>query len=195
MQPESLLLQTEAPAEWYARFSSFDQMIRVVARLRRFMLRCQKDCDTGVLKRTELNSAICTVVKSAQRCFLRELLNNICKGEEARQKGLARLSPFLDSLVVIRIGGRLQNSNWSERRRHPILIPKESHLAVLITRHWHRYACHASPRLLTALVQRRYWIIGIRLVVHRVIRKYTICAKVATINSQPMMADFPGFRV
>lgn len=76
-----------------------------------------------------------------------------------------------------------------------MLIPKESHLAVLITRHWHRYACHAGPRLLTALVQRRFWLIGIRLVVHRVIRKCTICAKVATINPQPMMADLPGFRV
>lgn len=83
-------------------------MIRVVARLRRFMLRClKKDCDTGFLKQSELNSALCTVVKSAQGYFLRELLNNLNKGEEVHQKGLARLSPFLDSLGVIRVGGRL----------------------------------------------------------------------------------------
>ncbi|XP_050065896.1 uncharacterized protein LOC126554955 [Aphis gossypii] len=196
VQPACLLSQSQAPAEWYARFSSFDHMIRVVARLRRFMLRClKKDYDTGFLKQSELNSALFTVVKSAQGYFLRELLNNLNKGEEVHQKGLARLAPFLDSLGVIRVGGRLQNSSWSERRRHLMLIPKEAHLAVLITRHWHRYACHASPRLLTALVQRRFWIIGIRLVVHRVIRKCVICAKVAMVHPQPMMAVLPGFRV
>lgn len=136
VQPVCLLTQTKVPDEWYARFSSFDQMIRVVARLRRFMLRCQKkDCDAGFLKQTELNSALCTVVKSAQKCFLRELLNNLNKSEEARQKGLARLSSFLDPLGAIRVGGRLQISNWSECRRYPMFIPKESHLAVLITRH------------------------------------------------------------
>uniref|UniRef100_A0A2S2PGT2 Integrase catalytic domain-containing protein n=1 Tax=Schizaphis graminum TaxID=13262 RepID=A0A2S2PGT2_SCHGA len=116
-------------------------------------------------------------------------------GAQSMLVSLARLSPFLDSVGVVRVGGRMQNSNWSERRKHPMLIPKESHLAVLIVRHWHLYACHARPRLLIALVQQQFWIIGIRLLVHRVIRKCLICVKMSAANPQPMMADLPSFRV
>jgi len=111
------------------------------------------------------------------------------------QSVLAHLCPSLDSANLVRVGGHMQNSNWSERRKHPILIPKESHLAVLIVRHWHLYACHARLRLLIALVQQQFWIIGIRLIVHQVIRKCLICAKMSAANPQPIMADLPSFRV
>jgi hypothetical protein len=151
--------------------------------------------ETGFLKQSELDAALVTVVKSAQGYFFREIISNLSRGEEIQRKGIARLSPFLDSFGVVRVGGRLQNTSWSERRRHPMLIPKEAHLAVLVVRHWHSYASHAGPRLLTALVYRRFWVIGIRLVVHRVIRRCIICARIKPVNSQPMMADLPKFRV
>jgi len=67
------------------------------------------------------------------------------KGSSVQSKALARLCPFLDSNGIVRVSGRMQNSNWSERRNHPMLIPKQSHLAVLVIRHWHLYACHARP--------------------------------------------------
>eukprot|EP00102_Acyrthosiphon_pisum_P012270 XP_008181352.1 PREDICTED: uncharacterized protein LOC103308901 [Acyrthosiphon pisum] len=171
-------------------------MIRVVAQLRRFVSRCRKtDVETGFLKQSELYAALITVVKRAQSYLFRDVICNLKRGEEVQRKGIARLSPFLDSHGVVRVGSRLQNTNWSERRRHPILIPKEAHLAVLVTRHWHSYACHAGPRLLIALVQRRFWVVGIRLVVHRVIRRCIICARIKSVNPQPMMADLPRFRV
>jgi len=191
-----VVAQSHPLQEWYARFSSFDHMIRVVARLRRFISRCRRmDVESGFLKQSELNTALITVVKSAQGHFFRDVISNLTRGEEVQRKGIARLSPFLDSFGVVRVGGRLQNTNWSERRRHPMLIPKEAHLAMLVTRHWHSYACHAGPRLLSALVQRRFWVVGIRLVVHRVIRRCTICARTKPVNPQPMMADLPRFRV
>ncbi|XP_025193669.1 uncharacterized protein LOC112593492, partial [Melanaphis sacchari] len=196
VKPVCLLTQAQPLIEWYARFSSFDNMVRVVARLRRFVLRCQrKEVKTGFLQQSELDAALIAVVKCAQVCFLREVVECLSKGEEIRHKSLARLSPFMDSHGVIRVGGRLRNSCLAQRRIHPMLIPKESHLAVLIVRHWHQYACHASPRLLTAVVSRRFWIVNIRLIVHRVIRKCTICARIAKSNPTPQMADLPGFRV
>ncbi|XP_060845770.1 uncharacterized protein LOC132925386 [Rhopalosiphum padi] len=196
VKPVCLLTQVQSPSEWFARFSSFDNMIRVVARLRRFVFRCQgKEVQSGFLQQSELDAALIAVVKCAQVCFLRELVECLTKGEEIKHRSLARLSPFIDSVGVVRVGGRLNNSSLSQRRVHPMLIPKESHLAMLIAGHWHRYACHASPRLLTAIISRRFWIVNIRLIVHRVIRKCTVCVRVATVNPQPQMADLPGFRV
>lgn len=39
--------------------------------------------------------------------------------------------------VLKTIEGRLRNSRYSEDGKHPILVSKESHLAILISRHWH----------------------------------------------------------
>ncbi|KAL4083424.1 hypothetical protein QTP88_028740 [Uroleucon formosanum] len=130
-----------------------------------------------------------------RKCYLSQSLGGLHRGSPIQSKALARLCPFLDPDGIIRVGGRMQNSNWSEGRKHPILIPKESHLAVLITRHWHLYACHARPRLLIALVQQRFWIIGIHLIAHRMICKCVICAKMSIDNPKPIMAALPGFRV
>ncbi|XP_050054515.1 uncharacterized protein LOC126549425 [Aphis gossypii] len=195
-KPVCLLTREDPPCEWAIRFSSFNQMIRVTAQVLRFIQMCRKrSVELGYLRQSELDAAVQVVVKVAQRCYLSDLVGSLSKGTTIPSKSLARLCPFLDSANLVRVGGRMQNSNWSERRKHPMLIPKESHLAVLIVRHWHLYACHARPRLLIALVQQQFWVIGIRLIVHRVIRKCLICAKMSAANPQPIMADLPSFRV
>eukprot|EP00102_Acyrthosiphon_pisum_P020672 XP_016657882.1 PREDICTED: uncharacterized protein LOC107883053 [Acyrthosiphon pisum] len=196
VKPVCLLTREDPPVEWFIRFSSFHQMIRVVAQVRRFIRLCQKrKVELGFLKQSELDEAMLVIVRSAQECYLSQLVVGLRRGSPVQSKALARLCPFLDSDGIIRVGGRMQNSNWSERRKHPMLVPKESHLAVLITRHWHLYACHARPRLLIALVQQRFWVIGVRLIVHRVIRKCVLCAKMSANHPQPIMAALPGFRV
>ncbi|XP_008178240.1 uncharacterized protein LOC103307749 [Acyrthosiphon pisum] len=196
VKPVCLLTREDPPVEWFIRFSSFHQMIRVVAQVRRFIRLCQKrKVELGFLKQSELDEAMLVIVRSAPECYLSQLVVGLRRGSPVQSKALARLCPFLDSDGIIRVGGRMQNSNWSERRKHPMLVPKESHLAVLITRHWHLYACHARPRLLIALVQQRFWVIGVRLIVHRVIRKCVLCAKMSANHPQPIMAALPGFRV
>ncbi|XP_022164494.1 uncharacterized protein LOC111029685 [Myzus persicae] len=178
-KPVCLVTRVEPRVEWSLRFSSFNQMIRVTAQVLRFIQMCRKrSVELGFLRQSELNAAL-----------------NLHKGTTIQSKPLAHLCPFLDPVDLLRVGGRMQNSNWSERRKHLMLIPKESYLAVLIARHWHLYACHARPRLLIALIQRQFWIIGIRLIVNRVIRKCLICAKMSAANLQPIMAALPSFRV
>ncbi|XP_025422902.1 uncharacterized protein LOC112692436 [Sipha flava] len=171
-------------------------MIRMTAQVLWFIQRCRKKIvELGYLRQSELDGALHVIVKDAQHRYLSDLVASLHKGTTITSKSLACLCPFLDSFDLIRVGGRMQNSNWSERRRHPMLIPKESHLAVLITRHWHLYAFHARPRLLTALFQQQFWIIGIRLIVHWVIRKCLTNAKMSAANPQPIMAALPSFRV
>ncbi|XP_022180904.1 uncharacterized protein LOC111041058 [Myzus persicae] len=195
-KPVCLVTRVEPRVEWSLRFSSFNQMIRRTAQVLRFIQMCRKrSVELGFLRQSELNAALHVVVKDAQNRYLSELVNNLHKGTTIQFKPLAHLCPFLDPVDLLRVGGRMQNSNWSERRKHPILIPKESYLAVLIACHWHLYACHARPRLLIALIQQQFWIIGIRLIVNRVIRKCLISAKMSAANPQPIMAALPSFRV
>lgn len=171
VRPACLLAQADLPYEWFARFFSFHHIIRAVAHMRRFILMCRRrTVESGFLKQSELDAALQVVVKNAQEYYLNNLIYCLRREKPFPSNALTRLCPFLDSDGVVCVSGRLQNSGWSYRRKYPMLIPKESHLSVLIARHWHHYACHARPRLLIALVQRQFWVIGIRLVVHRVIR-------------------------
>jgi len=39
---------------------------------------------------------------------------------------MAKLTPFLDSHGVLRVGGRLKHAFLSEDERHPIIVPAES---------------------------------------------------------------------
>jgi len=165
IKPVCLVTREETPCEWSLRFTSFNQMIRVIAQVLRFIQMCRKkSVELGYLRQSELDAAVHVVVKNAQRRYVSDLVDSLLKGTTIPSKSVARLCPFLESVYVVRVGGRMQNSNWSERRQHPMLIPKETHLAVLIVRHWHLYACHARPRLPIALVQQKFWIIGIQLI-------------------------------
>ena len=55
---------------------------------------------------------------------------------------LFRLDPFLDEKGVLRVGGRLQNAALAYEVKHPIIIPKKSHLTELLIRHYHNQEQH-----------------------------------------------------
>ncbi len=51
--------------------------------------------------------------------------------------GLRTLNPFIDQDGLLRVGGRLKHVPIEKREKHPIIIPGKSHIALLITRHFH----------------------------------------------------------
>jgi len=197
LRPISLLVSSTDPIDdWLKRFSSYERLLRVVAWMRRFVNQnLGKTTDRGFLTQNKLDEALVSVVKSTQNLFYRELQQELKTKTAVHPKGLARLCPFLDDKCIIRVGGRLRNSNLRNDRKHPILLPKESHLSLLMARHWHVYACHAEPRLITAMIHKQFWVVSVRQVVHRVLRQCTVCVRHMAKNPQPIMADLPSSRV
>ena len=59
-------------------------------------------------------------------------------------KALKKLSPFLDSEGVVRVGGRLQRSSYDYSVKHPILLPKRSNLTRLIVVFYHKMLRHSG---------------------------------------------------
>ncbi|XP_046405050.1 uncharacterized protein LOC124170373 [Ischnura elegans] len=60
---------------------------------------------------------------------------------------LLPLQPFLDEKGIIRVGGRLKNAVLSYDERHPIIIAKQCHLALLLARHAHAATLHGGQQL------------------------------------------------
>jgi len=47
------------------------------------------------------------------------------------------LAPFIDQEGVLRVGGRLRHSSFTNDKKHPILLPKQHHITKLIAKYLH----------------------------------------------------------
>lgn len=69
------------------------------------------------------------------------------KNSLPKDNKLKSLYPFLDTNGVLRVGGRLQNSEFSYNKKHPIIIPYGCHLMKLIIRDAHVKTLHGGNQL------------------------------------------------
>ena len=53
------------------------------------------------------------------------------KKEVQKRSSLSNLDPFVDADGVIRVGGRLENSQLESKVKHPVVIPKDSAASAL----------------------------------------------------------------
>ncbi|XP_050547993.1 uncharacterized protein LOC126909604 [Daktulosphaira vitifoliae] len=171
-------------------------MLRVISYMRRFAHKCRHNASPALaITQEEIDASLRAIVIDSQQCFFAALKNELVAGVSISSKPMARLCPFLDDYGVIRVGGRLRHSLLPYEQKHPILLAKRSHLAILIFRWYHEYSCHAGPRVMLTLATRQFWILSARAVVHKVISRCTTCVRYAAVNPQPRMADLPSARV
>ncbi|KAL4126593.1 hypothetical protein QTP88_010805 [Uroleucon formosanum] len=192
-------LVDNGPSEWFTRFSNYNHMLRVVAFMRRFIALCRRKIGRSdgpiYLRKCDLDGAAQVLIIESQRLHFSALLRELPAGTRVSSKPLARLSPFIDPDGVIRVGGRLRHSLIAYDCKHPVLLAKSSHFALLLCRRWHLLTCHAGPRVLTALISRQFWVVSLRSILHKILVSCTICVRLDARPLQPLMADLPRERV
>lgn len=181
--------------EWFCRFSSYTRMVRVTAIMSRFIGRCRgQRYPHAFITSSELQDALLKIVKVSQSCFFSDLFSALATGTKI-SRHYASLQPMVDHRGILCVGGRLQNSDLPIEQKHPILLSKQSHLSLLLARHWHLTTCHAGPRLVISMIMRKFWILSARVIVRKVRSQCTICVRLAAQNPQPIMANLPSIRV
>lgn len=91
----------------------------------------------------ELDEAKCFWIRMIQRwAFHQEfkILSN--KQPLPRSNSLLRLTPFVDSQGLLRVGGRLQAAPLSSSIKHPLILPRNSALTSLIISDAHARTFH-----------------------------------------------------
>ncbi|XP_022183202.1 uncharacterized protein LOC111042814 [Myzus persicae] len=178
------------------RFSKLERLYRSTAYLFR-----------GVTVKNKRVSGEITAeeIEKSSKFWINIIQNSSFKAEiselRARQSlcthnsNLNSLSPFVDTHGILRVGGRLQNANEPYDVRHPILLPADSQLSQLIVEREHRRLIHAGLQHLIASLRRRYWIIGIRRVVQKIIFNCNPCYRWKVQGSQQIMGSLPTERV
>ena len=128
-------------------FSSWRRLIRVTAWIKRLAekIRLKRNALSGregLLMPEELKKAEMSWIRSAQK----DLKNRMKNGE------FKTLSPFVDDKGIIRVGGRIYKAILSDEEKHPVLLPNEHRITLLITSHMHN---HGHPGVATTTAKTR----------------------------------------
>ena len=87
------------------------------------------------------------------------------------------LEPFLDE-GLLRVGGRLKNAPLPEKAQNPIILPKNHHVSRLVARRAHEFQSgHSGKEYVLSLIRQKFWIVGARPLVKRVLRECVLCRR------------------
>ena len=111
-----------------------------------------------------------------------------------RNSSLYRLDPFLDN-GILRVGGRLRRALLPDYTRHPIILPRNHHITVLIMRHAHERLGHVGRNHMLSELRNKYWIIRGNSAVRHFISKCVKCRRHKGPILEQKMADLPSCRV
>lgn len=140
-----------------------------------------------------LDYALLFCVQTLQFEHFSSLIQNI--DNEVNSSSFAKLTPILDDFRLIRVGGRLHQSELPHDAKHPLLLPKKSNFSTLLVRKSHLEGFHCGPRQTQALLSQRFWIPSARSLIRKIIRQCVRCQKFRPTRIQPIMADLPSDRV
>lgn len=170
-------------------FSSWQRLIRVTAWIKRLAekIRLRRNALSGregPLMPEELKNAEMSWIRSAQ-----ERLKSRMKNGEFKT-----LSPFVDDKGIIKVGGRIDKAIMSYEEKHPVLLPSEHRISLLITSHMHNQG-HPGIATTTAKTRRKYWILKASKLSKAVKFKCVTCRKMAHKAETQLMADLPVLRL
>jgi hypothetical protein len=166
------------------RFSSYKKAVTAVTTIIKACLHKQKKQISDIEVRKLGEKAL---IKAIQR----EAFENTNDS-----KVLKDLDPFRDEDDVLRVGGRLTKSSEPYAVKHPVILPRQSHISYLIALHLHEATAHQGRSLtMNEIRARGFWIVGCRRVVSSLINRCITCIKHRGRAKGQKMSDLPEERV
>ncbi|CAG7829073.1 unnamed protein product [Allacma fusca] len=180
------------------RYSSFNKLKRVMAWCLRIFNNFKSKCKGGInLNAIELQCSVQRLIQLVQAATFKEEITALNKKEAIlKQSILRQLDVFLDDNSCLRVGGRLKYaSHLPFNCKHPLVLPGNHELTILIVRHLHITQLHAGPQLLLNSLLQNYWVVNGRKTINYVIRKCKVCAILRAKNAEQLMGNLPRSRV
>jgi len=113
------------------------------------------------------------------------------KALSRQASSLRSLDPVLDSDGIMRVGGRIWRANLSVTLKNSIILPKSSHITLLIISPVHKRTHHGGRGMtLNELHVSDYWIVSRNAMVRQFISKCVTCHLRGSQGEQKM-ADLP----
>lgn len=181
------------------KYHDLTRLLRITALCKRFILMLQKkaaNLKTKPITVQELNDAKLYWIKLTQQTSFNQEIKQLSRGRHlSNSNPLVRLTPFIDSQGVLRVGGRLESSNLSFGAKHPAILPRDSLLTKMIIDKAHQKTLHGGIQKTLSFILEEFWILGGRTSVKSAIWKCVRCARFRQIKSQQLMGQLPVQRV
>jgi hypothetical protein len=177
---------------------NFLKLIRVLSFLYRFINNCRNPLSKrqGPLGWDELSEAEEKLVKQHQNEeFFAEMSALKSNTSISNKSKILNLSPYLDNKGIIRVGGRLENSQLSYASKHPILLSSKGKLTEIIIRYYHEKYFHLGPQHLLFQVRQKYWPIHGKNLCKKIVHNCVICFKANPKMCSQKMGNLPQQRV
>jgi hypothetical protein len=174
------------------------KLIRICSFIFRFIHNCRNvnSKNLGPLTAPELNRSEAYLIKQVQYVFFAEDINNLKnKRTLTGNSKLKFLNPFIDSEGLVRVGGRLDNSNLTYVKKHPVVLPRNHKLSEIIFEYFHKKFFHVGPQALLHHVRQKYWIIDGRSLARKVVHKCVVCFRTKPMGINQIMGNLPTERV
>ncbi|XP_071947928.1 uncharacterized protein [Antedon mediterranea] len=169
------------------KFSSLMKLVKVFAWIRSFINNCRRirPMCVGGLSVSELDASESILVSYSQKSEF--------KSWQGDQR-LVKLKPVLLS-DLLRVGGRLDNSDLSFNAKHPIILSPKGPLTNLIIRYYHESVGHGGLAMTLNAIRQKFWLVNGRSTVKGRLSKCVVCRKLLARPAEQEMARLPLERV
>ncbi|GFY12139.1 PHD finger protein 12 [Trichonephila clavipes] len=96
---------------------------------------------------------------------------------------------------LLRVGGRLSNSDLPYVNKHPAILPGNHNLTVQIIVHFHRKNLHTGASSLLHYVREKFWPLNGRSLCRKVVHECLVCFKSRPLVTSQLMGILPHDRV
>ena len=185
------------------RLSSWKRVIRVIATMLKFYKRCKQKQKINLSFSVEdTKEAEQIIIKLIQEKYMSKEIENIsqpantAKLVKKKLGNIWKLDPFMDSIGILRVGGRLSKAKTLlDNEKHPVILPNKSVMSRRIVEHYHKQVRHLGrTSTLNEIRYNGYWLIGANTTVRSVIHHCISCKLLRGRLGGQKMADLPSER-
>ena len=181
-----------------SRYSSWVKAVGVMTYLKRVFKKNKSRTVTATVDERE--EAETLILKKVQRTAFADEITRLSSkrssGKCKKNSPLLKLSPFLDDCGLLRVGGRLEKSSLPFEIKHPVILPRSSHVTNLIIDHYHQKVNHQGKGMtMNEIRSNGLWIVNLSAAVSSHIYKCVQCRRQRRPTEGQKMADLPTERV
>ena len=185
---------TQALIDHYSSWKRLKHAVAVYGKVA-VILKEKKAGNTYKITADDLRRAETNILRFTQRQHFGDEMQHLqqkldgSQGRVRASSSIRKLDPFMED-GLLKVGGRLRHASLEEAK-HPILLPKSSHVTKLIIRDLHDSLAHVGRNHTLSALRENYWIVSGNSAVRNVIARCITCRKLRRMPSSQKMADLP----
>ena len=140
--------------------------------------------------------ALNCIVRQVQKgAFSDDIQNLKIHSSVPKVSKILQLYPFIDENGVLKVGGRLANTELPDDVKYPSILPNKHPLSSLILRPSHHELKHCGLNATLAHAPQHFWIICARQMTRQMIAECITCFRFNCRATRQLMGDLPKERI